>query len=173
MLPAVKVAHTIEAQQAAFERLVAREAEHLYRVALAIVDDPGEAEDAVQETMLTAWRRWSSVADLANSSAWLTRVCVNQAIRRYRRERRRRLLWLRGHELTPAQPEPLALYGQLLDLQRAYRTLSPRQRAMVALHIDDGYTVKECARILGCRLGTAQGHLARARAKLRRELTDA
>ncbi len=159
-----------QTQEAAFGQLVARETGRLYRAALAILDDRGDAEDAVQETMLAAWRQWPLLDGLANPAAWLTRVCVNHAISRQRR-RRRSILW--HGAAASAQPEPSGGYAQLLDLQRAYRRLSPRQRAMVALHIDDGYTVKECAEMLGCRVGTAQGHLARARAKLRRELTDA
>jgi RNA polymerase sigma-70 factor, ECF subfamily len=170
--PAVAAAETTNARQTRFERMVVGQAERLYRLALAIGDDPGEAEEAVQETMLIAWRRWSSVEGFANPSAWLTRVCVNYAIRR-RRRLARRVLWPGERWAAAAQPELPELYGRLLDLQRAYRTLSPRQRAMVALHVADGYTVEECARILGCRMGTAQSHLGRARAKLRKELTDA
>lgn len=167
MLPAVTSADTLEARQAAFEQMVRREAERLYRVALAIVDGPAEAEDTVQETMVTAWRRWSSVEAAINPTAWLTKVCVNHAI--HQRRRSQRIMSL-GRSPS-AHPEVLGLYAQLLDLQRAYRTLSPRQRAIVTLHIEQGYGMRECAQMLGCRVGTAQGHLARARAKLRRELT--
>lgn len=162
---------TPAAREAAFERATSREAERLYRLALAIVDDPGDAEDAVQETMVSAWRRWPAIRTYANLPAWLTRVCVHHAI--HRRRRSSRMLPLGERRQPPGRPEPLALHGELLDFQRAYQTLSPSQRAMVALHLDDGYTVKECAQLLGCRVGTAQSHLARARAKLRRELTDA
>jgi RNA polymerase sigma-70 factor (ECF subfamily) len=158
--------------EAAFEQTVAREVPRLHRLALAILDDPGEAEDAVQETLLIAWRRWPSFRSFANRSAWLTRVCVNQAIHSHRRLRRR-VLWSGERWSQTAQPGAPAVDGRLIDLDRAYRALSPPQRAMVSLHIGEGYSMDECAAILRCRPGTAHSHLARARTKLRRALTDA
>lgn len=154
-----------------FERLVDAEARRLYRLALAIVDGPTEAEDAVQETMVIAWRRWSSLQGLLNPSAWLTRVCVRECIRQ-RRLIRWRSVGAGGSSLE--QPQfPLSDVGELMDLHRAYQHLSARQRAMVTLHHHDGFTVDECAVFLGCRPGTARSHLGRAMAKLRKELADA
>jgi RNA polymerase sigma-70 factor (ECF subfamily) len=156
-------------QEAAFEALVAPEAHRLFRLALAIVNDVAEAEDAVQETFLTAWRRWSSLQGYENQPAWLTRVCVRECIHR------RRFLSRRKTEATAfdAPSPPAYLGGQLLDLHRAFSCLSPPQRAMVTLHLHDGYTVVECAAMLGCRPGTARSHLGRAVAKLRKELPNA
>jgi RNA polymerase sigma factor (sigma-70 family) len=152
-----------------FERLVDTEAGRLYRLAIAIVDDPTEAEDAVQETMVIAWRRWPSLQDMSNTSAWLTRVCVRECIRQ-RRLRRRRT----GGPSFEERPFQLSDLGErLMDLHRAYQHLSARQRAMVTLHHHDGFTVDECAVFLGCRPGTARSHLGRAMAKLRKELADA
>lgn len=152
-----------------FERLIDAEARRLYRLALAIVDDPTEAEDAVQETMVIAWRRWSSLQDMSNASAWLTRVCVRECIRQ-RRVRRRRT---GGPSFEERQYQFSDLGERLMDLHRAYQHLSARQRAMVTLHHHDGFTIDECAAFLGCRPGTARSHLGRAMAKLRKELADA
>lgn len=152
-----------------FERLVDAEARRLYRLALAIVDDPAEAEDAVQETMVIAWRRWSSLQDMSNTSAWLTRVCVRECIHQRRLLRRRT-----GSPSFEERPFQFSDLGErLMDLHRAYQHLSARQRAMVTLHHHDGFTIDECAAFLGCRPGTARSHLGRAMAKLRKELTDA
>lgn len=159
-------------RQAAFELAVSPEIGRLYRLALAIVDDAGEAEDAVQDTMLIAWRRWSSLQGYENQSAWLTRVCVRECIRRRRLLRRMFLESPRG-ATQGNPPQPSYLDGPLLDLHRAYESLSPPQRAMVTLHLNDGFTVDECAAILGCRPGTARSHLGRAVAKLRKELGHA
>lgn len=155
----------------AFERLVAAEAGRLYRLALAVVDDPGEAEDAVQETLLTAWRHRSSLSALANPSAWLTRVCVRQCLRR-RRKLRRWILWS-SDQWSAAAPQIPDLEGRLIDLERAYRRLTRSQRAVVTLHMRDGLTVDACAALLGIRPGTARSHLGRAVKKLRKELTHA
>jgi RNA polymerase sigma-70 factor (ECF subfamily) len=159
-------------RQAAFQQAVSPESVRLYRLALAIVDDPGEAEDAVQDTMLIAWRRWSSLQGYENQSAWLTRVCVRECLRR-RRSLHRLALGSPTERYRGDPPQSSYLDGQLLDLHRAYTSLSPAQRAMVTLHLHDGFTVDECAAILGCRPGTARSHLGRAVAKLRKELGHA
>lgn len=157
--------------QTAFEEFILPEAARLHRLALAIVDDPGEAEDAVQETMLIGWRRWSSIEDYDNPSAWLTRVCVNQCIRR--RRLLRRWLLVSHDQWAATSPQLPDLEGRLLDVHRGYQRLSPSQRAMVTLHLRDGLTVNECAEMLGCRPGTARSHLGRALTKLRAEVSRA
>jgi RNA polymerase sigma-70 factor (ECF subfamily) len=159
-----------EAAEAEFELTVLPEADHLYGLALAIVGDPAEAEDIVQETMTSAWRAWKSVRDPGRRSAWLTRICINHAIRR-RRLLHRRILWSR-ERWGMEERLPAFLGAPLVDLRRAFRSLSVRQRAAFVLHHVDGYTLEECAHLLGCRPGTARSHLGRAITKLRRELAD-
>jgi RNA polymerase sigma-70 factor (ECF subfamily) len=58
-----------------------------------------------------------------------------------------------------------------LDLARAYVQLSKQQRAAVALHYFYGYTLDECAELLGNRPGTVRSHLARALVTLRRAVS--
>jgi len=159
-------------EQISFEQAVGPETARLYRLAIAIVNDSFEAEDAVQETMLIAWRKWSSLREYENQPAWLTRVCVRECLRR-RRSLRRLVTGIPGGSLSEARDPHFPLDGRLLDLHRAYDALSPHQRAMVTLHLHDGFTVDECARFIGCRPGTARSHLGRAVAKLRKELDDA
>jgi RNA polymerase sigma-70 factor (ECF subfamily) len=147
------------------------EADRLYRLALAIVDDAGEAEDAVQETMLIAWRRRESITAFEHPSSWLTRVCINLCVRR--RRLLRRWLLVSDDQWRMVAAAPVDFEGRLLDLHRGYQRLSPSQRAMVTLHVRDGLTVNECAEILGCRPGTARSHLGRAMDKLRKEVSRA
>lgn len=58
-----------------------------------------------------------------------------------------------------------------LDLARAYAQLSKQQRAAVALHYFYGYTLDECAELLGNRPGTVRSHIARALATLRQAVS--
>ena len=72
-----------------FEAIAMPDARRLYSLALSILRDEGEAEDAVQETLLKAWRSWESVSRMDRPAAWLTRVCVNHCISRRRHLRAR------------------------------------------------------------------------------------
>ncbi len=70
-------------------------------------------------------------------------------------------------------PSPAQRQEPDLDLDRCYRRLSRQQRAVVTLHYQYGYTIDECATLIGCQPGTARSHLARALASLRKELEHA
>lgn len=140
----------------------------LLAIAVAIVGDRGEAEEALQEALVAAWRSWEALREPAARAAWLTRICVRRCIRR-----RALLLRRAGHE-TPADelgqaaardPEE-RLWGG------AFATLSRRQRAVISLHYYHGYALDECATLLGCRPGSVRQHLARGLRRLR-ETVDA
>jgi len=167
------MARAADVDQTDFEDHVAPEVRRLFGLAMTILGDPGEAEDAVQETLFSAWRKWSSLRDPAKKSAWLTRICVNHCIHR-RRGLLRRVLWTGEETSLPAnRHQPVHLEEPLVDFDRAFRRLSASQRATFALHVHHGYTVNECAEFLGCRPGTARSHLGRAVKKLRAEMSHA
>ncbi|MDQ6713844.1 MAG: RNA polymerase sigma factor [Candidatus Dormibacteraeota bacterium] len=149
---------------AGFDAAVRAESGRLFAVAYSILRDAQEAEDTVQETMELAWRSWDALRDPSKRSAWLRQICVRHAIRSRRRLLPR--LWLADsgdvHGQPPEDPD--------LDLDRGYRRLTRPQRAVVTLHYEYGYTLDECAALIGCQPGTARSHLARALARLRKEL---
>jgi RNA polymerase sigma factor (sigma-70 family) len=157
---------------ASFEAIAVPDARRLYSLALSILRDAGEAEDAVQETLLKAWRSWDSVARMDRPAAWLTRVCVNHCIsrRRHLRSRGWPPIALIEDAISRGDPGTLA---DVLDIDRAYRRLSLRQRAAITLNYRHGYSVEECAVFMGCRPGTVRAHLARGLGTLRKELSDA
>lgn len=150
-----------------FESVVQGEARRLHGIALAILRDAGEAEDAVQETMERAWRSWASLRRDGSRRAWLTRICVRRSI-----DRRRRFFRAARPAGDLSAAPPVAFRPEDVDLDAAYRHLSTRQRAVVALHYGYGHSLDECAALMGCRPGTARSHLARALAALREELGD-
>lgn len=158
-----------DAPERAFEAVVTADVRRLYSLAPSILDDAGEAEDAVQETLLKAWRAWDAVALMDRPAAWLTRVCVNHCISR------RRMLKSRGWPLSRlvdrAGSSPSGERdAERVDMDRAYRRLSNKQRAAITLNYHHGYSVDECAVFMGCRPGTVRTHIERGLAALRKEL---
>jgi len=159
-----------------FEAMALSQARRLFGLAFSILGDAGEAEDAVQESLVLAWRAWDRLRDEAARTTWLTRICVNHCVRR--RGLLRRLPWPSGgrDEVVPEAPQvagwraEAAADPRRVQLSQALDRLSVRQRAVLTLHYHHGYSLDECAGLIGCRPGTARSHLARGLASLREEL---
>lgn len=173
MTPSVAVS-IMESDQSrrrvALERLVAAQQRRLFHIALAILRDPAEAEDAVQECFLVAWRRWDTVREEDKGESWLTTICVRHCIRRRTGLRR----WSLGtSDASLAAPDHPRFEGRLVDLDRAQGRLSPQQRAALVLCYHHGFSADQCAVLMGLSPGTVRSHLARALATLRKEMSDA
>lgn len=156
------------AGEADYETVVRLEGRRLYAMALSILGDATEAEDALQETMERAWRSWSRLRDPSKRSAWLATICV----RRCFVLRRRLRVVRRGDSIdAPGGPDIGVVSRQVdVDLVRALEALSNKQRAVIALHYMYGYTLDECAPVMGCGRGTVRTHLFRALTTLRGQL---
>jgi RNA polymerase sigma factor (sigma-70 family) len=148
-----------------FEQTVRAESRLIYSLALSILGDRQEAEDAVQDTMELAWKSWDSLRDPLRRSDWLKRICLRRCLRIRRG-------FLGNFFLSVRDPDPRRLTSRDPDVDRVFRELSPHQRAVIALHYEYGYPLDECAVLMECRPGTARSHLARALARFRKELAD-
>ena len=142
-----------------WEALVTHNETRLYRAALAILGDPQEAEDAVQDAFVRYLEK--APADLEAPSAWLMRVLVNGC------KSRLRLAWRRVGPLPEMLPTPGPEERQELEELFA---LPPEDRVAIHLHYYEGYSTDEIAQILGCRPGTVRSRLSRARDRLRKLL---
>jgi RNA polymerase sigma-70 factor (ECF subfamily) len=166
MMPAITGTLPLEAQGDVASALDG-EAGRLFGIAVTILPDDGKAEDAVQEVLSRAWTRRRTLRDPLARRAWLTRICVNYCV-----SRRRRLPLPVGETPVPP-PAGWRLDARQLDLDRAYATLSVRQRAALVRFYGHGYSIQECGELMSCARGTVRSHLARALRALRKEMNDA
>lgn len=147
------------------ELLIDKYENTLLRTALAILCDPFEAEDAVQDAFLRYLERRPEFRDEDHARAWLLTVCANGCKSRLRRLRRHPSV-----ELQDIYPAPDRESGEVAE---AVLALPPNQRAAVHLFYYEGYSTDEIAGILGQRPGTVRSHLSRARQALRQSLKGA
>ena len=142
-----------------WEALVTKNEQRLYRAALALLGDPHEAEDAVQDAFVRYLER--APENLESSSAWLMRVLVNGC------KSRLRLAWRRVGPLPETLPAPGPEERE--ELEELF-SLPPEDRAVIHLHDYEGYSTDEIAQLLNQRPGTVRSRLSRAREKLRKML---
>lgn len=167
----------------AFATLVRRHRDRLWAVALRTTGDPDDAADALQDALVSAYRRAGSYRGDAAVTTWLHRVVVNACLDRLRAERVRRAEPLpddldsarptgpagpaaagRAAELDPE--EQVARTEQRDQVLAALRQLPPEQRAALVLVDMEGWSVAEAAHALGCAEGTVKSRCARGRSRL-------
>ena len=152
--------------RAAFDELVRRYQKKVYRLAFGILRSPHDADDAVQEVFIRAFRYLPSF-DLARSfEGWIMGIAVNQA--RTLRSRRRSPSGDTARIAAPGRPASDS-ETHLAALQ-AISALPEKQREAMLLCLNTDLTTQEIGEILGCSRGAAGVHLHRARAALRKAL---
>ncbi|MGI8676634.1 MAG: RNA polymerase sigma factor SigM [Nocardioidaceae bacterium] len=166
------IARHVAGDPDAFGHLVRRHRDRLWGVAIRTLGDREEAADALQDALLSAFRRADSFRGDAAVTTWLHRIVVNACLDRVRRRRARPTEIFpadadRVAELAVAPVTDPALAGEeRLDVMAALRTLSDDQRAAIVLVDMEGYSVAEAATLLGCPTGTIKSRCARGRAQL-------
>lgn len=145
------------------QRFLEKDHDRVVRVVAAVCGDRGRAEDAVQESLVDAWRRHRPVDDLAR---WVVVAAINRARSRWRSAsaEQRAFERLAARQVTRPVEEPSILDARLA---RALKSLPHSQRQVVALHYLMDMSVADVAGCLGMADGTVKTHLHRGRASLR------
>jgi RNA polymerase sigma-70 factor (ECF subfamily) len=153
-----------------------------FRNAYRFLNNEFDAEDAVQDALLSAYKHIDQFRGEAQISTWLTAIVSNSARMQLRKRQRQTHVSLdepvgEEQEHTPSdslkdgRPSPEDDYRESefhARVKRFVTQLSPPLRKTFELRALDGLTINEAARILGVPNGTVKARLARARAKLRR-----
>ena len=155
----------------AFGLLFRRHKDRLWAVALRITCDPDDAADALQDAMISAFRRAGDFRGDSAVTTWLHRIVVNASLDLLRRRATRPVAWSGDPNDLPV-PEPrqrvdsTASTDSRLDVDAALRVLTPPQRAALVLVDMLGYSVADAGAVLGVTEGTVKSRCARGRAKL-------
>jgi RNA polymerase sigma-70 factor, ECF subfamily len=170
----------------AFEALMRRFNQKLFRVARSILRNDADAEDAVQDAYLQAYRRLSDFRGEAQLSTWLTRIVINQALMRLRSDKRDRVvLSFNDADANEAQslveempddksesPRDAAFRGEIRRLLEHHIDALPLpMRTVLVMRDVEDMSVQETAETLGIPPATVRTRLFRARAMLREMLT--
>jgi RNA polymerase sigma factor (sigma-70 family) len=151
----------------AFASLARAAGDRLLAIAYRILRDLGLAEDAVQQTLVLAWRELPTLRDVDRFDAWLRRLLVNAC---YREARRGRHWAANVRVLSNELPARTDDYNSVVErdqLDRGFRRLPPEQRAVFVFHHYLGLTLLEVADELGVPLGTVKSRLHYATNTLR------
>jgi RNA polymerase sigma-70 factor, ECF subfamily len=152
-----------------FVRLAGRHLDSSFKLAGYLLGDAGEAEDAVQESLLRAWRAWSGLRDAESVGPWLNRIVVNVCRTRIQARRRVRVLALDDGLGTEAV-DPFRAVLTRDAVGRALDRLTPEQRVVVVLRYWRDMPLESIAATLEVPLGTVKSRLHYAQRLLRAEI---
>jgi RNA polymerase sigma-70 factor (ECF subfamily) len=159
----------------AFETLARRHQGALFRAAVRIVDDPADAEDALQEALLDAWRRFGGFHADSAFSTWMYRIVTNRCLDLLRRRRRvvpvdeigEDRLVAAGPAAGSGEPAHAAeVDAGMAALRVALAGLSDEQRVCWVLRELEGLGYTEIAQITGVTETAVRGRIHRARKEL-------
>jgi RNA polymerase sigma-70 factor (TIGR02960 family) len=185
--PDETVSAAIAGDESAFATLTERHRRELHIHCYRMLASFDEAEDAVQETFLNAWRGRSGFAGGPHLRAWLYRIATNVCLDMLRRNSRRpvsgsysEVPWLQPYpdllldQAAPSdeQPESVAIARETISLAflAALQVLPPRQRAALIARDVLGWPASETASVLGASVAAANSALQRARATMQSHL---
>lgn len=166
--PLQGVAARGRAIDADFAAALADELAGAYRLAGYLLADAAEAQDAVQEASVRAWRGWGNLREQEKFHAWFNQILVNVCRTRLRQRSRHRAVDLAEVDLEGADPFRAALARDAVG--RALSSLSTELRMVVVLRYWGDLLLAEIADRLGIPIGTVKSRHHAALQALRRRI---
>jgi RNA polymerase sigma-70 factor, ECF subfamily len=152
-----------------FDEFYAAHFDDLTRTLTVALSDRDLAEEATQEALTRALRRWRHVRGLDRPAAWLYVVAMNHVRDGWRRERREPS-W--DADLNGASPDPSGGVTTAVSVRDAIATLPARQREAVVLRYLADLSLADVADAMGCAVGTVKATLHQALRSLRVEFEE-
>ncbi len=171
-----------EGEKDAYEGLVTKYETRVASLIFHTVGSEDDVRDLVQETFVKAFLGLRKFRRRSAFSTWLYRIAVNVCIDHMRkRSRRPKLISLpegddgtEAREIRDERSESPRGTAARMEMRKAIldavEKLPPGQRSAVILHLVEGFSCEDTAKVLGCAVGTVKASLFKARERLRRDL---
>lgn len=147
----------------AFSELYAKVYVELYKFALYTLKHPQDAEDAVSEAVVSAYKNIGGLKKEESFRSWIFQILSNQCKQKFRE-------MPPTEELNSEMPAPETDYEKAQDVRSAFQLLSEEERIIVALSVFGGYTSDEIGGMLNQIAATVRSKKSRALDKMRRTL---
>ena len=148
-----------------FTQKVLESEKTLYRISLSILKNPTDCEDAVQETILTAYSKLGTLKKEEYFKTWLVRILINICSKTLRK--RKRLV-----SVEELSEESVPDSSVRTEVKMALDALKPKIRIVVVMKYIEGFSVREIKDILNIPEGTVKSRLSEGRKKLGIELSE-
>ena len=156
-----------------YEEIIGPIEDRMIRSIWRITRDAHDADDAMQNALVTVWKRWTRIGRHPNPPALVLKICIDAALDVARRRMRDRNVTESIEDIDSADPGSERPIEQIVGDERrreilaAIGRLSRQQAVAVMLRVFENLPFDQIAAAMGCREATARKHFERARANLR------
>ena len=152
-------------EQEIFERNIREYAPNMYRLALAMLHNRQDAEDAVSEAVLIAYEKRHTLRDSNRFKPWIMQIMANEARRIYGKNKRITPMEDMEAYMPSFRDENHELWDVVMQLETAHREV-------IMLYFYERFSIKEIGRILHVPEGTVKSRLSRAKKALKEMLEE-
>lgn len=158
----------VAGDRSAFGELFSRHRDRLWAIAIRTMKHPEDAADALQDALISAFRRASTFHGKSAVTTWLHRIVVNACLDRIRANRVRRAESLEtvSGAVSFSVPDPTDAADLGVVIAEALAELNADQRVALVLVDMQGYSINEAAAMLGCPAGTIKSRCFRGRERM-------
>jgi len=156
----------------AFDELVRRHQDRIYRLVYKMLGGAYEADDVAQDVFLKAYRSIKDFRCQSSFSTWLTQITINQCINHLKNRNRFKFLSFGlSSRRSPVEPQIVAERNEKREkVYQVVNSLPIRQKTVIILHYFENYSCEEIAEVLKCSIGTVKSRLYYARMELKEKL---
>ncbi len=156
----------IKAQEALYNKY----ARVLFAICLKYSPNYEEAQDNLQDSFLTIFKKIEQFKGKGSFEGWIKRVTVNTVLQKYRKQR---VFKLTNESDIPDEVEEVTIATETIPLDyllKIVQELPDRYRLVFTMYVLDGYSHQEIANLMGITTGTSKSNLARGRAILKKKI---
>ena len=148
-----------------FSQKVLDSEQMLYRLSMSMLKNNADCEDAVQQTILTAYKKLSSLKNEEFFRTWITRILINECNKILKKRNRTAPI-----EVIENRTDDTFIHN--IEIKEAIISLSPKLRVVILMKYSEGFSITEISKALKIPEGTVKSRLSQAKNKLKEILGE-
>lgn len=161
----------INGNEESFTNLVLNYQQDLYKIALTRLRSEYDIEEAIQETMITAFKNLKKLKDASKFKKWLIKILINKCNEIYRRKKSS-LVSLSDYDMSLTANNINYEIDSKLDFYKIIHLLNEKEKTVMVLYYSEKYTTKEIAEIFNKSENTIKSIIHRAKIKIKDKYQD-
>ncbi len=156
--------NNIEGSPDTFETLVNNVKLKLYKTGMAILKDDDDTCDAIQETLISAYKNFDKLKEKRYFSTWITRILINKCYDLIKKKKK--ITYLNQQLEQPENASYYDIYSEDSILERVLNNIDSDLKLVTVLYYYDEFSIKEISEMINIPEGTVKSRLSRARERI-------